>query len=266
MRLIFDESLHDLFPEKTYDLEASTPLDALKLMAENHPLLGKVKPRAVRIKQFKEFDLLLDPSLQSKTFEVIPVDKQELNQAFYGGSGGDNGVMNIVIGIVIVVAVVVTAGAAGVPIGAAGATGAGAGAAGAATATFSLSAMAVNVGISIGVSLILTGLMQLLAPKPEKEESRSSRKFGTTTTTELGTPIQIIFGLHRVYFHLISFNVNARDYDGIDDPDNSPYFKAKVDERLPTVNLNKFYGVYQAGNETKLLQVDNDKNRTGLEY
>lgn len=264
MRLVFHESLHGLFPQKTYDLEASTPLDALKLLAENHPEVGKVKPRAVRIKQFKDFELLNDPTLQGKTFEVIPVDKEELNSAFYGGSGGDNALMNIVIGVVIIVAVVVTAGAAGVAVGA---TGAAAGAtAGAAASAFSFSAMAVNIGLSLGVSLILSGLMQLLAPKPEKEESRASRKFGTSTTTELGTPIQIVFGLHRVYFHLISFNVDSRDYDGIDRPNESPYFKEKVDENLPYVNLNKFYGVFQAGDETKLLQVDNDINRTGSEF
>ena len=62
MRLIFDSALMDLFPQGTYDLEASTPLDALKLLADQHPAVGTIKPRAVRIKQFKDLDLLLDPT------------------------------------------------------------------------------------------------------------------------------------------------------------------------------------------------------------
>ena len=264
MRLIFDSALMDLFPQGTYDLEASTPLDALKLLADQHPEVGLIKPRAVRIKQLKELDLLLDPTLQGKTFEIIPADKADLNMGFYSGAGGNNGWVNIVIGVIIVVAVVFTAGAAA-PTAAAGGAAVGGGAA--AAGTFSFTAFASQMALSIGVSLILTGLMQLLAPKPkEAEGNKSSRKFGTQTTTELGTPIQMIFGLHRTYFHLISFNVDSRKYDGIDKPDDSPYFKEKVDERLPEVNLNKFYGVYQAGDETKLLQVDNEINRTGLEY
>ena len=266
MRLIFDFALMDLFPQGTYDLEASTPLDALKLLADQHPAVGTIKPRAVRIKQFKDLDLLLDPTLQGKTFEIIPADKADLNMGFYAGAGGNNGWVNIVIGVIIVVAVVFTAGAAA-PAAAAAAGSAGVGAGAAAAGTFSFTAFASQMALSIGVSLILTGLMQLLAPKPkEAEGNKSSRKFGTQTTTELGTPIQMIFGLHRTYFHLISFNVDSRKYDGVDQPDDSPYFKEKVDERLPEVNLNKFYGVYQAGDETKLLQVDNEINRTGLEY
>ena len=266
MRLIFDNSLKGLFPEGTYDLEASTPLDALKLLAENHPEVGKIKPVPVRIKQLTELALLTDPSLQDKTFQVVPADSSDLNLGFYSGAGGDNGWVNVIIGVVIIVAAVITQQYYAVGQGAAVAGGAAVGGA-AAAGGFSYGAFAAQMAMSIGVSLVLTGLMQLLAPKPKDAEgNKSSRKFGTQTTTELGTPIQMIFGLHRAYFHLISFNVDSRKYDGVDRPDDSPYFKEKVNEHLPTTNLNKFYGVYQAGNETKLLQVDNEVNRTGLEF
>ncbi len=265
MLIVFEESLRDLFPEGTYDIKASTPLDALKLLATNHPLVDKIRPRGVRIRQIKDLSLLTDPSLQSKTFEIIPADHNELNKAFYSGAGGDNGWVNVIIGVVIIVVAVVAAPVSGGSSLAAGGAAVGGGAA--ATTGFSYAAFAAQMAMSIGVSLVLTGLMQLLAPKPKDAEgNKSSRKFGTQTTTELGTPIQMIFGLHRAYFHLISFNVDARKYDGVDRPDDSPYFKEKVDEHLPETNLNRFYGIYQAGNQTKLIQVDNEVNRTGVEY
>ena len=265
MLIVFEESLRDLFPEGTYDIKASTPLDALKLLAANHPLVDKIRPRGVRIRQIKDLSLLTDPSLQSKTFEIIPADHNELNKAFYSGAGGDNGWVNVIIGVVIIVVAVVAAPVSGGSSLAAGGAAVGGGAA--ATTGFSYAAFAAQMAMSIGVSLVLTGLMQLLAPKPKDAEgNKSSRKFGTQTTTELGTPIQMIFGLHRAYFHLISFNVDARKYDGVDRPDDSPYFKEKVDEHLPEANLNRFYGIYQAGGETKLLQVNNEINRTGMEY
>lgn len=265
MLIVFEESLRDLFPEGTYDIKASTPLDALKLLATNHPLVDKIRPRGVRIRQIKDLSLLTDPSLQSKTFEIIPADHNELNRAFYSGAGGDNGWVNVIIGVVIIVVAVVAAPVSGGSSLTAGGAAVGGGAA--ATTGFSYAAFAAQMAMSIGVSLVLTGLMQLLAPKPKDAEgNKSSRKFGTQTTTELGTPIQMIFGLHRAYFHLISFNVDARKYDGVDRPDDSPYFKEKVDEHLPETNLNRFYGIYQAGDETKLLQVNNEVNRTGMEY
>ena len=122
--------------------------------------------------------------------------------------------------------------------------------------------------MSIGISLVLTGAMQLLAPnkKTEVEGNYKSRAFGTATTTEVGTPIPIIFGRHLTFFHLFSFNVDARNYNGLDDPDNSPYFKGKADEFLPTVNLNKFYGYLKAGDKVYLNQTDNETYRTGSEF
>lgn len=262
MQLIFDDELCGLFPEKGYHLEASTPLDALKLLALQHPLVDKMEPVPVRIREIRDLNLMLDPTLKNKVFEVVPVSKQEVVDNFYRGAGGDNAILNIVIGVVLVVVVVATGGAGAGVAGAAGSAGAG----GAAAAGFSWGAFAAQAAMSIGVSLVLTGIMQLLAPKQEQDGNKSSRKFGTGTTTDLGTPIQMIFGLHLAYFHLISFNVDSRKYDGVDHPDESPYFKEKVDERLPTENLNRFYGVYQAGDETKLLQLNNEINRTGMEY
>ena len=256
------EDLRFLFPEQV-DIEAATPLDALKLIAVQHPLNGKIEPVPVRIKELRELGLTIDPTLADpgRVFEVIPADALEINPG-YSGASGDNGLLNIVIGVVLIAVAVFAPYLAGPALATTTTAG---GMTVFASGTFA--AYAASAAMSIGISLVLTGAMQLLAPnKKEAEGNYQSRAFGSATTTEVGTPIPIIFGRHLTYFHLYSFNVDARNYNGLDDPDKSPYFKGKADEFLPTVNLNKFYGYLKAGDKVYLNQTDNDTYRTGSEF
>ena len=257
MILRFHEDLQEFFPDQV-QIEASTPLDALKLLAVQHPLNGKMKPIPVKIKQLKTFLEANDVTLneEDRVFDIIPAELPPMS-AGYAGAGGDNGLLNIVVGIVIVVVAIYAPyllGAVATP--------------GAAMAAGSFGAYAVSAGISMGVGLVLSGLMMLLAPTPkiDKDGNYTSRTFGARTTTDVGTPIQIVFGTHRVGFHLFSFNVDSRKYSGVDDPINSPYFKGKVDENMPTINTRKFYGFIQAGDKTVIKQVNNEYNRTGAEH
>ena len=263
MILKFHEELRFLFPEQV-NIEAATPLDALKLIAVQHPMNGKIEPVPVRIKELRELDLTIDPTLadSSRVYEIIPANALEINPGYVGASG-DNGVLNIVIGVVLIAVAVFAPYMAGAV---AATTTTAAGTTVFASGTFA--AYAASAAMSIGISLVLTGAMQLLAPnqKDKNDGNYKSRTFGSTTTTEVGTPIPIIFGRHLTYFHLFSFNVDARNYNGLDDPDNSPYFKGKADEFLPTVNLNKFYGYLKAGDKVYLNQTDNSTYRTGSEF
>lgn len=266
MILKFHEDLRFLFPEQI-SVEAATPLDALKLIAVQHPLNGKIAPVPVRIKELRELDLTIDPTLadSDRVYEVIPADALEVSPG-YSGAGGDNGLMNIVVGVVLI-AVAIYAPYAFPSLSAAAAPGAAAGASAGVFASGTFAAYAASAAMSIGISLVLTGAMQLLAPNEKDAEGNyQSRAFGSSTTTEVGTPIPIIFGRHLTYFHLFSFNVDARNYNGLDDPDDSPYFKGKADEFLPTVNLNKFYGYLKAGDKVYLNQTDNETYRTGSEF
>lgn len=266
MILKFHEGLRFLFPEQV-NIEAATPLDALKLIAVQHPMNGKIEPVPVRIKELRELDLTIDPTLadSGRVYEVVPANALEISPG-YAGAGGDNGWLNIVIGVVLI-AVAVFAPYAFPALSAAAAPGAAAGASAGVFASGTFAAYAASAAMSIGISLVLTGAMQLLAPnQKDKEGNYQSRAFGSTTTTEVGTPIPIIFGRHLTYFHLFSFNVDARNYNGLDDPDDSPYFKGKADEFLPTVNLNKFYGYLKAGDKVYLNQTDNQTYRTGSEF
>ena len=261
MILKFHEDLRFLFPEQV-NIEAATPLDALKLIAVQHPFNGKIDPVPVRIKELRELELTIDPTLAdpSRVYEVIPANALEISPG-YAGAGGDNGLLNIVVGVVLIAVAVYApylAGAAATTTTATGAT---------VFASGTFAAYAASAAMSIGISLVLTGAMQLLAPNEKDAEGNyQSRAFGSSTTTEVGTPIPIIFGRHLTYFHLFSFNVDARNYNGLDDPDNSPYFKGKADEFLPTVNLNKFYGYLKAGDKVYLNQTDNQTYRTGSEF
>lgn len=257
MILRFHEDLRYLFPEEIV-IEASTPLDALKLIAVQHPLNGKMRPVPVKIKQLRSFLEANDPTLTEtdRVFNIIPAELKPMNSG-YSGAGGDNALVNIVIGIVIIAVAIFAPYALGATAALGGTFAAG---------TFA--AYAASAALSIGVGLVLTGLMQLLAPTPkiDKDGNYSSRTFGARTTTDIGTPIQMVFGMHRIGFHLFSFNVDSRKYNGVDDPINSAYFKGKVDENLPATNLRKFYGFIQAGDKTIIKQVNNDNNRTGLEH
>lgn len=262
MILRFHADLHYLFGEQL-EIEASTPLDALKLVASQHPMCNKMEPVPVRIKQLVEMELAADNTLsgRGRVYDIVPA-WEESKQAVrnYTGAGGDNGWMNIIVGVVLIVVAIVAPYAAGALYGAAG------------TAAFSagtFGAYAAAAAFSIGVSLVLTGMMQLLAPTPKDEEadpSRSSRVFNNKTTTAVGTPIQLIFGRHLVAFHLFSFNIDARSYDGLDRPNESPYFKGKADEAMPNLNHNKFYGYIKAGDKVLMNQTNNEVYRTGREF
>ena len=254
MILRFHPELQELFPENI-QIEAATPLDALKLIAVQHPLCGKIKPVPVKIKQLKTMLEINDPTITDtdRVFDVVPADSVSINYG-YLGAGGENGWLNIAIGVVLIVVAVVAPYAAPALFTTYGAV-----------ATSVASAV-----LNIGVAMVISGVMQLLAPTPKMKDDRdgnySSRTFGAKTTTEVGTPIQLVFGKYKIGFHLFSFNVEARNYSGVDDPEDSPYFTGKVDENLPNQNLNKYYGFVQAGDKVIINQVDNATYRTGSEF
>lgn len=257
MILKFHPDLQHLFPASV-NIEASTPLDALKLLAVQHPENGKIQPVPVRIKQLHTMLELNDPTIadEKHVFDIIPAAAHEVSPLTYQGAGGGNGWLNIVIGVVlVVVAVVAPYLAPGLYTGAYGA----------------FAAAATGMVAKVGFGLMIVGVMQLLAPTPKENDNKndgnlSSRTFGARTTSEVGTPIQIVFGTYKIGFHMFSFNVESRKYSGLDDPINSPYFRGKVDENLPTQNLNKYYGFVQAGDKVVLNQVDNGMYRTGSEF
>lgn len=241
--LKFTGSLLSYFAE-TIQVNTSTVFEALELVFNQHPLRGKIKPIPLSPRGVTSFDSLMIPLHEPVEVILDPVDLP--SAGYVGEAGGGGGKKGGLVSLGIGIALMLIAGPAGLM---------------AAMPKFGLFVM------QMGISLAIGGLMQVLAPTPdEPEKDRKSRYFsGSKMTVEAGTPIQMVFGTHLVYSHLLSLNIQARNYSGLDEPDKSPYFNGKVDENLPETNINRFYGVVKAGSRVRLAQDNNLINRTGMQ-
>ena len=262
MRLCFDESLRDWFPEHV-DVEASSAFDAISIIANQHPLKGKIDPIPMCFKEFMSYEIATDPTLRGRTFTLTKWN-EPLGGAYQGSGGGRRGA--IVTIVVAVALIVITHGAS-----AATSTSAASSSMFTSVVGSSATAMAANQAImQIGVSLLLQGLIGLLSPqkKIDRGASPNSYTFGAgQNTTDIGTIIPMILGQYLATAQVLSFNINSRNNpSGIDDPDTSAYFNGKADVNLPNINLAKFYGLVRAGDSTRILQQDNTANRTGTEF
>lgn len=240
--LNFTGSLLEYFAPKL-NVDVSTVFEALELVFKQHPLKGKIKPLPLTARGYSSFESMMIPLHEPVEVFIDPV---ELPQGYSGEAGGGGGKKGGLIALGLGIALMLIAGPAGLM---------------AAMPKFGLFVM------QMGISLAIGGLMQILAPTPdEPEKDRKSRYFsGSKMTVELGTPIQMVFGTHRVYSHLLSFNIEARNFSGLDEPEKSPYFNGKADELLPETNVNRFYGVVKGGNRVRLAQDNNFVNRTGTQ-
>lgn len=239
--LNFTGSLLNYFAPKLV-VDTSTVLEALELVMKQHPMVGKMAKIPITPRGYSSVESLMIPLHTSVEVFIDPADVPE----GYVGAGGGGDKKGALIALAIGIALVVIAGPAGL------------------LASMPKTAMFV---LSMGLNIAIGGLMQLLAPTPdEPEKERKSRYFsGDKMTVDLGTPIQMVFGTHRVYSHLLSFDIQARNYSGLDDPNTSPYFNQKSDDLLPGVNINRFYGVVKAGPRVRIAQANNMVNRTGVE-
>lgn len=260
MILCFDESLREYFPEKI-EVQASSPLEALRLIAEQHPLNGKIERIPLKFKDAIDYEAISQGSLQN-TFTLtrtdVPPEAGIIQRRVYSGASGR--VLGAVLIVVGVVLLVVTWGASS-PLSEALIS------AGVSTSM----ASAIVTGVSILGSISLSfGLQMVLSPKGKALDSGT--KFGSYTfgagvnTTDVGTTIPLILGRCLASAQILSFNISTNsDFNGMDDPDGSPYFKSKSDTNLPTINNDKFYGLIRAGDQTKILHQDATVYRTGTE-
>ena len=133
-----------------------------------------------------------------------------------GGSGGRNGLMQLIIGIAIVALAIVAAPLLFGPAGGAGLLG--------------------SVGISQGMVIMsggmmaLGGIMQMLMPVPDMGSGKGSEGSlflgGAGNTTRINTPIGILYGMRRLFGQFLSFNVNAKDIAIEGDPTEASAGKA----------------------------------------
>jgi predicted phage tail protein len=72
------------------------------------------------------------------------------------------------------------------------------------------------MAFTAGTSLVLGGVMQLLAPAPKRDQAtgdpEASKYLGTPgNTVSSGTRVSVLYGRDLVYGHFLSFNINAKD-------------------------------------------------------
>ena len=243
--LNFHPDLRNLFPDKI-TLEAVSPLAALRLIAEQHPLNGKVEPVAVKFEELNSFNEINRNYFESMSVNIVPTEAATVvnSPSSYSGSG-KGGLLNIAIGIVFIVAAFFVPPLLGLsPL---------------------LTNMVAGALLNIGMTLTLTGLMQLLAPNPDEPNNKKSAYFsGSNSTTSADTPIQLTFGKRRVFGHYISLNMDSRNFNGDLDKD-SGWFKGKVNVNLPSIRLERFYGVIKAADNVVVKQVNNSTDSTGTQ-
>jgi hypothetical protein len=235
MRIHFDVGLRDLFPP-VIEVVANTVLEGLELICNQHPLANKIAKVNVKVKDFPSHLALSTPT----DWPDIYIELEDGGYSGAGGSFNKPGRMQIALSIVMVAASFFLPG-----IG---------------------QALAVSLRLS-AATMAIGGVIALLAPQPEiaDDTERKSRYFGgDKTTTKIGTPIQMVFGRRLVYPQLISFDVDALPYNGIENPLGSPYFKEKADSSIAEANINRFYGAINAG-VTEKIQVT-QVYRTGSQF
>lgn len=110
------------------------------------------------------------------------------------GAGGDNGVLNVILGAVLIIAGVFVTGL-----------------------TYGWAAPVGNYMIGMGVSMIVGGVMQLLAPSPkglpeDRPDNKASYSFtGPINTQAQGNPVPVLYGRMIVGGAVISAGIEAKD-------------------------------------------------------
>ena len=137
---------------------------------------------------------------EQKLYEPIADDVEEIHiyPNFFGGFGGKGGFMKIVLGAVLIAASFFMP-----------------------AAITGLSLLGSTVGsmmFNFGLSLVLGGLLEFLSPAPQLDltsqvganDPAAARYFGADrNTVKIGTRIPLVYGLHEVYGHYLSFNVTS---------------------------------------------------------
>lgn len=71
-----------------------------------------------------------------------------------------------------------------------------------------------SIFITTGLSMVIGGIMQMLAPQPQlnsDQENRSRYLGAPGNTSKIGTRIAIGYGRDKVTFHVLAFDIDATD-------------------------------------------------------
>lgn len=137
--------------------------------------------------------------VQSKADLYEPTPVREIHvRPRMGGAGGNNGLLQVVIGATMIALAVTN------------------------PAFMGMSGFGqVMLGLN-GALMVTGGLIQMMTPTPELGGGSSKASAilnGTGNTTKIGTPIPLAYGTQPLYGHYLSFNVDAKNWSGDDEDD-----------------------------------------------
>lgn len=106
-----------------------------------------------------------------------------------------------------------------------------------------------SILFNAGLSLVLSGLLALIAPKPPSVTSSGSPEGSKYlpaqgNTTKIGTRIPLIYGRQQVYGHILSFNVTAADTE---DTEKAQALRMEQDRVYLSAGGNKKLNAAQKG-------------------
>lgn len=177
-KIILHGYLKDLEP-RALEFDVDTVAEALTALCRQcpgfHAKMGRDKPR-IRVLGF-----------DAQSSWDIPTDVEELHvfPDFSGRKRG--GIFRIILGVVLVATSFIP-GIAGTPLG--------------------------SFLISAGAGLVLGGIIDTLFPAPRSDSSdtTASRYLGAPgNTTKIGTRIPLLYGRKKVFGHILSFDIQAKD-------------------------------------------------------
>lgn len=206
-KVILDGILGKKFGKK-WELFVDSPAHALKLINANRPeFVYWIRDNAEIYEGYKvtceyhngvtevisEKELMIDGKIKSIRFTPVLT-----------GSGGNNGLMSVIIGAVMIIAAVATMGAGLMAEMAAFA----------AISEATMTSIVVGVGM-MGASLMLGGISSLISPQPATNAAgvnATSRYFnGAVNTSVQGTPVQLVYGRCLVGSHVISASLTVNE-------------------------------------------------------
>lgn len=187
-KIILYGHLAEKHPDVIY-VEAETVAEALQVLSQfpelEHP---PGEPWPVQIEGVETREDLYSPTL----VEEIHVHPRT------GGAGGGRGLFQIVIGAVLIAISIWNPAF--------------------------LAAMSISQGslFMTGALMVTGGILQMMMPMPETSEgdNRSSKiSSGNANTTRIGTPIPLAYGTQPLYGHYLSFDVDASEWQDLNDAD-----------------------------------------------
>lgn len=210
MKIKFHGFLKRLCPKDYYEIDASTPAEAIRGLTNQMKQLIRIGGNrwVCRVKECPN---------KGDLYSTNP-DLTELNlyPDYMPAGGGNGGTMQVIIGVVIVVVAVVGAffsGGGTLAMLGIGGTFSASAVGGAIAAGFAASALA-SSALLMGTGLILSGIAAMMTkvPKASSDDTESNKYFGSSqNTTKIGTRIAIGYGKYKFHGHLLSVTTESSD-------------------------------------------------------